>query len=65
MESNNKKQLNSFTDYCNKHPDLHFFQALREWNKIKNPNENFILTAYDIDITGDSYLDLEDTFYRE
>ncbi len=64
MDNNNQEQLDSFTKYCNKHTDLRFWQALRNWNKKSNPNENFILTAYDIDVTGDSYLDLEDTFYR-
>ncbi len=64
MDNNNQEQLDSFTKYCNKYTELRFWQALRNWNKKKNHNENFILTAYDIDVTGDSYLDLEDTFYR-
>lgn len=31
----NKKLLNSFVDYCLKHPNERFWQALRNWSGQK------------------------------
>lgn len=33
MQSKNVVKLESFADYCRKHPKLYFWQALREWSK--------------------------------
>lgn len=30
----NSHLLQSFTDYCNNHPDERFWQALRNWSKF-------------------------------
>ena len=62
---NNKllKQLDEFTSYCLSNPEQRFFQALRNWNQIEHPEQNFILTAE----VGKTLLwdKQEDTFYRE
>jgi len=65
MKNKNIEQLNSFTQYCNEHPEMRFWQALRNWNMLENPEDMFILTASDLDFDKDAYLGLEDTFYRE
>lgn len=58
-----KKVLNSFIKYCEKNPDLRFWQALRNWSKYE-----FILgaTKNNKKIKSDNIqemYDLEDTFY--
>jgi len=54
--------LNSFTKYCQDHPEQRFWQALRNWSKYK-----FIYGSMKPDnmsnIMSDEYL--EDTFYKE
>lgn len=41
-----KKQLESFTAYCNQYPEQRFFQALRNWYaQTIDKKVNFILTA--------------------
>lgn len=57
-ESKNGDYLASFTQYCLQHPELRFFQALREW--VDAP---LILTAKGFD--GKNYHGLEDTYYIE
>ncbi len=59
----NKTQLESFVKYCEEYPEQRFFQALRNWNQIEHPEQNFILTAE----VGKTWLwdKQEDTFYRE
>jgi len=32
MSSKNKKTLDSFVKYCEKNPELRFWQALRNWS---------------------------------
>jgi len=32
----NKKLLNDFTKYCSAHPELRFWQALRNWSGASN-----------------------------
>lgn len=54
--SKNEKTLKSFTEYCNKHPEQRFWQALRNWSAF-----NFIYG-------GGQYVEgygLIDTFYLE
>lgn len=63
-KSKNSKQLVSFTNYCFKHPEERFWQALRNWNQIENPKQNFILTA-EIDPSGiQNWFKERDTFYE-
>lgn len=31
-ENKNKKLLEEFVEYCNKHPEQRFWQALRNWS---------------------------------
>lgn len=50
----NEKLLKSFTEYCNKNPELRFWQALRNWC-----GWNFIYVTRNIIDDG------EDTFYWE
>jgi thermostable 8-oxoguanine DNA glycosylase len=57
-KSKNKELVESFADYCNKNPNLRFWQALRNWAKVKfiyisNKNYNVI------------YPEIKDTFYFE
>ncbi len=53
----NKKRLKEFTEYCNKHPEQRFFQALRNWLKVdrvlceKTRKEDY------------GHKEVEDTFY--
>lgn len=48
----NEKLLKSFTEYCNKNPELRFWQALRNWcgwafvNVSKNISEDSLDTFY-------------------
>ena len=46
------KQLDDFVDYCFKHPELRFWQALRSWAKVN---------AIYVEIESDT--DIKDTFY--
>lgn len=32
MQNKNKKLLDEFVEYCNKHPEQRFWQALRNWS---------------------------------
>ena len=64
MESKNYKQIASFVEYCVKHPDEKFWQALRNWNQIENPNHNFILTAEIDPNYTEHWINLTDTFYK-
>lgn len=41
----NEKLLKEFTSYCEANPEFRFWQALRNWNQIENPEENFILAG--------------------
>jgi len=56
----NKKLLESFTDYCNKYPKERFWQALRNWSSY-----NFILVADDHDFENGEFKNIKDTFYWE
>lgn len=65
MKSQSK--LKSFVQYCEANPELRFWQALRNWNQLWNPKENFIIVAQ---VNNNPRLDKiwdkeEDTFYRE
>ena len=55
----NSKLLKDFVKYCEKYPELRFWQALRSWANIP-----FIL-ASDKSIIGDNIVgeELKDTFY--
>lgn len=59
----NKAQLESFTAYCNEHPDERFWQALRNWSEY-----GFIYGSNhplrDL-IGGEESHFLEDTFYKK
>lgn len=55
------KELKSFTKYCEKHPELRFWQALSNWNDC-----SYIYTSM-IGIDDDkmlTLLGLEDTYYK-
>lgn len=49
-----------FEEFCNKHPELRFWQALRAWADV-----GFILTAESQDIVSDEWNKIKDTFYFE
>jgi hypothetical protein len=51
----NKKVLDSFVKYCNKHPEQRFWQALRNWVGV-----NFIFVSQ-VRLPYDNQL--QDTFY--
>ena len=54
-----KDLLKSFTDYCHKHKDERFWQALRNWSEYE-----FIYGSNKC-IATENVDDLEDTFYKE
>ena len=56
VRNKNQKLLKSFTKYCEKNPDMRFWQALRNWS-----GEEFI---YAVSASGEGWL-WRDTFYRE
>ena len=60
MKNKNEKQLVSFVEYCQTHPEERFWQALRNWS-----GNNFILKASGLDLENGDWFDLEDTFYDE
>jgi len=61
----NKKKLEEFIAYCVAHPEQRFWQALRNWNQLTDPDANYILTAeIDWDKESQSYKNFKDTFYR-
>ena len=52
QKSKNKTQLNSFIEFCCRHPELRFWQALAAWS------------GYDyIYVSNTGKKDLKDTFY--
>lgn len=51
----NKELLENFTKFCNEHPELRFWQALKTWSKV-----DVIYVKRDILSDNKS---LEDTFY--
>jgi hypothetical protein len=53
MKSRNKKQRDSFIEYCKEHPQERFWQALRNWS-------GYGFVGYSID--GKEFRDL---FYKE
>ena len=63
--NNNIEKIKSFTVYCFEHPEQRFWQALRNWNQIENPEHNFILTAELDPEHIEPFINGEDTFYRE
>lgn len=74
MESKSREKLVSFIDYCIKHPQERFWQALRNWSgysfifgwrpkkllTMKDDGGHFVDTLSDVEKLG-----LEDTFYWE
>ena len=64
-ENKNHSTLLSFEGYCCLHPEERFWQCLRNWNKIKNPKQNFILTAELSPNIEQNWTNEEDTFYKE
>ena len=61
----NQEKLESFTLYCETHPEERFWQAMRNWNQLKNPKHNFILTAEIDSSINHPWKNQEDTFYEE
>lgn len=62
--SKNELTLKIFTAYCTAHPEERFWQALRNFNQLANPKQNFILTA-ETNVQGENYWKNEkDTFYE-
>jgi len=60
MESKNFTLITQFYSYCAQHPELRFWQALRNWSGY-----NFILGANDHDLETGEFKEIEDTFYKE
>ena len=67
METRDQKLKMSFIDYLEKHPELRFWQALRNW-----ANVSFVLTSTHFDnemfsekFMGDNNAEIKDTFYLE
>lgn len=62
MKSKNINQLNDFTDFCLQHPEMRFWQALRNWSEYSFIyGSNYTL----VDLTGMSKSHfIEDTFYK-
>ena len=52
-------KLSSFIEYCLKHPDERFWQALRNWSQYQ-----FIYVSNQCDVI-EKVDDLQDTFYIE
>lgn len=72
MIPKNQKKLNSFIDYCRKHPEERFWQALRNWSGYSfilavKKGVPFRLKANDSPFSHESMLPMgtEDTFYIE
>ncbi len=53
MKARHEDVLKNFVDFCNKHPDLRFWQALSSWS-----NSEIFLRSYENNT-------LIDTFYFE
>ena len=60
MPSKNAKLLAEFTEYCEKHPDHRFWQALRNWSEA----EAILFVRKKADWEAD-FREHEDTFYFE
>jgi hypothetical protein len=58
MPTRNSEVLQSFVDYCQAHPDLRFWQALRNWS-----GQHFVLVADFSAFPG--WDNVRDTFYWE
>lgn len=56
-ENKNIENLNDFISYCKKHPELRFWQALRNWSGY-----SYVLVAQEKN-SKDEYIGLKDTFY--
>jgi hypothetical protein len=63
----NSKQLKSFIEFCKKHPEQRFWQALRNWAKA---DYVLISNMFDVDMFDDKWLaehpdfDIYDTFHE-
>lgn len=58
VPSKNQDKLSSFVEYCLEHPELRFWQALRNWSK-----KAFILKANDYNLETGEYKQISDTFF--
>lgn len=58
IKTKNQEKLFSFMEYCLQHPELRFWQALRNWS-----GKAFILKANDYDIKTGEYKQISDTFH--
>jgi len=73
MKNKNKKLLRSFTEYCEKHPEMRFWQALRNWSgyPFVLVAEDMILGANELKVNGESilkypqFVGIRDTFHWE
>lgn len=62
----NEKLLNSFYQYCVEHPEMRFFQCLRNWLLDLGFNAPFVLTAKrKYSENGAVWVDIQDTFSWE
>ena len=58
QRSKNEELLESFFNYCIKHPEQRFWQALRNWAGLK-----FIVSAEELDVVNDGlFHKCRDTF---
>jgi len=58
MDNKNKELRDSFLEYCLKHPEQRFWQALRNWAQEQNPDITHIWVSNGLD--GEK----TDTFYK-
>jgi len=63
--SKNMYLATDFYKYCLANPEFRFWQALRNWNQLRYPKENFILTAELDDDVETLWTNEKETFYRE
>lgn len=56
MESKNAKTLAEFTDFCKEHPEMRFWQALRNWQVADS-----ILVLEEVD----GHSEVRDSYYWE
>lgn len=59
MKPNQRALLNSFTDYCNKHQNERFWQALSNWTG------KYILQAESLNGNTNEFGGIQDTYYLE
>ena len=62
MKNKNQEKLNNFVEYCAAHPEMRFWQALRNWAEVPAV---YVSSKSFEDFSGDHQVDFQDTFYWE